>query len=383
MPNPLLPFAGATPGASPGGGGPINYMQQFGLGSGMPYGSNPGAYSSTPGNLPGAPGTSGAGPYGTVPQVPDPSQTQLTTILNDLKNLGNLGNLTTDLNSLIAKNAALPYQMNLPNYNAMTGQSSGNILSLLKGQVPQDVANQLAQLGAERGVATGSIGSPNSNTALMRALGLTSLGLQQQGEGDLTAAINRTPTGKQFDPSSFLISPEFGTEMQYLANLLRAAPDPRQAAEANLLNTLGGLGAGLGNRNNQPNTFMPFLGPGQTPSPYSGGQMPLGGINPTSPGTFGGSANLNPETGLPWDWQTGMQTPPGYSGPPLNGFNFNEGLPQGWQTGMPLEGYQGPQWGGGAYPGTGADLGPGIPYTDTGGTPSFESDTGEDLFGGF
>jgi hypothetical protein len=188
-----------------------------------------------------------------------------------------LGNLGTGINTQIAQQAALPYQLNLPNYGAMTGQSSQNILSLLQGQVPQDVANQIAQMGAERGVGTGSIGSPNSNSALLRSLGLTSLGLQQQGEGELTGAVQRTPTGQQFNPASFLVSPEQAQESQSLANLYSAAPDPTQNALAQLQNVL--LGRSLGNPqtygNNQgffpTSTYQPYT------SPYAGGQQPLGG----------------------------------------------------------------------------------------------------------
>jgi len=318
-----------------------NYLSMFNFGT--PWGQNPrttlpGAPTAGAGNLQGGNPFGGAGPYGGLPSVPDPSQTQLTSILSDIQNLGGLGNLGTGINTQIANQAALPYQLNLPNYGAMTNQSSGNILSLLRGQVPQDVANQISQMGAERGIATGSIGSPNANTALLRSLGLTSLGLQTQGEQELTGAVQRTPTGQQFNPASFLTTPQTQEELQYLANLLASAPDPTQAANASILNALGGLGAGLG-RGGQPGGFSYPLGGGAgLPSglDYTGGQQPLGGG-----GTPGGGLG-----------DYGTTTGPGgttyfdpYTLDPLaNMSNYpNPGLPQDMPPAGPMGGDQG--WG--------------------------------------
>ena len=54
----------------------------------------------------------------------------------------------------------------LPNYNADISTLGTNINSEVSGQLPADVVNQIAQAGAERGVATGSPGSPNANAEL-------------------------------------------------------------------------------------------------------------------------------------------------------------------------------------------------------------------------
>lgn len=208
------------------------------------------------GRLQGTGTQQGSGAFGAVPTVPSPAGTQAAAIGGNIGNLGSLYGLTGSLNTQIAQQAALPYQLNLPNYGAMTGQSSGNILSQLQGQVPQDVSNQLQQMAAERGISTGSIGSPNANTALLRSLGLTSLGLQQQGEQNLTGAIQRTPTGQQFNPQSFLVTPQQQQEAQYLASLYQAAPNPAAAAHAGLKEAQSGLAAGLGSG------FRPYGGGG-------------------------------------------------------------------------------------------------------------------------
>ncbi len=216
--------------------------------TGLPIGGQPtSSITGRPiGSLQGGATQGGQGAFGTVPQIPDPNDTAAAAISGNMGNMAGLYGLTNQLNTLIGNQARLPYELNLPNYTAMTGASSDNILSQLHGQVPTDVSNQLQQLGAERGISTGSIGSPNANTALMRALGLTSLGLQQQGEGNLTAAIGRTPTGKQFDPSSFLVNPADQQMAQFYANLFKAAPDPTAAGNAGIEKLLKGLGLGLG-----------------------------------------------------------------------------------------------------------------------------------------
>lgn len=255
-------------------------------------------------NLPSDPTQAGKGAYGAVPSVPSPTSTQGDVIGGNLQNLGALYGLTGSLNQQIAKQAVLPYQQNLPNYSAMVGQSSGNILSQLKGQVPQDVANQIAQMAAERGVSTGAIGSPNANAALLRSLGLTSLGLQQQGEQNLTGAIGRTPTGQQFNPASFLVTPGQQQEAQWLSNLMGAAPNPAAAAHEALKAGQQGLRTGLG-------TGGPVGGFGGGGGGF--GLDPLGFSNyqTPEPGMFAGGAlgapQANTENAGEWNqWNASM-----------------------------------------------------------------------------
>lgn len=110
------------------------------------------------------------------------------------------------LNRFMSRQAQLPYQANLPGYQSLVGQRSSNIGGLLQGQVPTDVLQQIQQRGAERGVATGSPGSPNANAAWLRALGLTSLGLQQQGSQQLGQAIEQTPVPEIWNPIELYMS---------------------------------------------------------------------------------------------------------------------------------------------------------------------------------
>lgn len=124
--------------------------------------------------------------------------------------------LANQANAFMQQQARLPYAFNLPNYGGMLAQRSKNISGLLAGQVPQDVVQQIQQRGAERGVATGMPGGPNMNTAWLRALGLTSLGLQQQGSQQFSQAIQDTPVSPLFNPLAAYI-PQLQAYQEFLA----------------------------------------------------------------------------------------------------------------------------------------------------------------------
>jgi hypothetical protein len=191
-------------------------------------------------------GPGGPSAYGTKPQVPLPPATAQEAITGNIGNLGSIYGLGAGLNQFQTAQAARQLQQNLPGYQGMITQSSGNIGQMLAGQVPSDVVTNLIQGAAERGIMTGSPGSPNANSALLRALGLTSLGLQQTGEQELTQAIGRTPRPALFQPESMLVSPEQQQAAQYAQALYTAAPDPTAAAQASLATAGAGLRAGLG-----------------------------------------------------------------------------------------------------------------------------------------
>ncbi len=114
--------------------------------------------------------------------------------------------MANQANQFMTQQARMPFQSNLPGYSANVGQRAQNTGSYLRGQVPEDVTNQIMQRGAERGVATGSPGSPNANAAWLRALGLTSLGLQQQGSQQLSQEIQDTPYPQLWNPLELYMS---------------------------------------------------------------------------------------------------------------------------------------------------------------------------------
>lgn len=114
--------------------------------------------------------------------------------------------LASSTNAFMSGQAALPYHLNLPGYGQNTALRSANTTNFLRGQLPQDVINLIQQQGAERGVATGVRGdSPNANAAWLRALGLTSLGLMQQGSQQFSQEISDTPVPEIWNPLSLYV----------------------------------------------------------------------------------------------------------------------------------------------------------------------------------
>lgn len=213
-----------------------------------------------------------------VPTMPNPIYTAGQAISGNIGNLASLYQLGGSLNKWSNQQAAAPFLMNLPDYQSMVEQSSKNIMSNLKGEVAPDVISELLQGAAERGISTG--GGPNANAAYLRALGLTSLGLQKTGEQELTGAIARTPQGKPFDPTTMLVGPQQEQEAAYQASVLASSPDP--AAHAKALEDAanrgiaagGSVGGLMGVNRGAPAATTPFT--------YTGGfgaapAMPTGG----------------------------------------------------------------------------------------------------------
>lgn len=98
--------------------------------------------------------------------------------------------------------APAPLTPSDPKLDALTAQSLKNIGSGLRGELSQDVIQGLTQRGAERGISIGS-NSPNAGAAILRAMGLTSMDVQQAAEKNLqpyqerSAAVNLANIGEQ------------------------------------------------------------------------------------------------------------------------------------------------------------------------------------------
>ena len=233
-----------------------------------------GQFTNSVSNIPLVGGAIGSGldaMYGTKYSVPDPTATAGSAVSGNLANLGNIYNLTQGADTAAAAGAAIPYQMNLPNYEANLTQASTNVGSELSGQLPPDVMRLLQTNAAERGVAGGfGANNPNTSASYLQALGLTSLGEQQQGLQGLEQLISGTPTGPQFNPSSMFVTPEQQEQAQLLANEEAAAPDPELAGLANTFTSLFNLGGATSAANN-----MNFSG-GVTNNMNADGTMDIG-----------------------------------------------------------------------------------------------------------
>lgn len=170
----------------------------------------------------------------------------------------NLTQLVNYINQLNRQGQAAALRARIPRAGALETQSSTNIASELRGQLPSDVIRLMQQQAAERGVNAGIVGSDNESAAYLRALGLTSLNLQQQGQRDLTGALSRNPAAPLFDPTTQLLTPYQSAELQ----LQRERLNQEAEAEANrtalgyagLASRTGGGGGGGGYGYNNPIT---------------------------------------------------------------------------------------------------------------------------------
>lgn len=243
----------------------------------------------------------GESAFGSTPQLPSLQSTQRQAIGGNMTNLGALYGLAGNINQFQNQQAPLGLQENLPGYQNLLGQSSQNTQSLLQGQIPQDVINQLTQQAAERGVAMGSPGSPNANTALLSALGQTSLGLEQQGLQNFQTLAGMTPQVQPMDLSPYMVTPAQQQDVASSQAIYNAAPNPAAAAQANLGAAQAGIGAGRA------------MGPAVPPAPSVPGL-------PTSTGVSG-----NPQGGTTYG---GVVYPAG-SAPTAGGTRYAGGTPGG------------------------------------------------------
>lgn len=257
---------------------------------------------------------SGTGAYGTVPATSNPLDTQKDAIEGNATNLSELYGLATDVNAFSNKQAALGYQMNMPNYTSILGNLSNNALEESRGGITSDEMTNLVNTAAERGISTGLPTAGITNTSLLRAVGTNTRKQQQQGLSDFSTLMGLTPVGKQFDVNSWLVTPEQQQEAQTNANVLASSPNPTESAAAELAAARNGVSTG-----NQPTsittpkTTLPTSGGGVDYTPPSGGQQttPTTTVNTTNrsagTGTVPTSVNYNTGAGtqtgdLVTDW---------------------------------------------------------------------------------
>lgn len=246
-------------------------------------------------------------PYGGKPIVPNPNATASSAISGNAANLPGAFNLAGQVNAFNQGQLLDQYSMAIPNYSNLVGQESGIVGNELKGQLPQDVINQITQRAAERGVITG-IDSPAANAALIRSLGLNSLQLQQQGFGNFGQMIAQAPKAPLFNLESEFVTPEDIQAADWMRNEIAAAPDPQAAAQLAI-----GLGQGpsastwpgankgnMASINAGPPAYRPAPGSKATNVPVwaQDSMGTIGGVNPFTPAPAGYDQAYFPNYGV-------------------------------------------------------------------------------------
>lgn len=202
-------------------------------------------------DLPAYPALQGANynpAFGGTPATPNPLATAKEAATGNLALLPDLKKLGYQTNEKLENQ----YTRRLPGYDQMAATSSGNIQSLLQGQIPDDVRMLIEQNAAERGAGRGMSGADIGNLDYLRALGLTSLDLQGKGEAGFTGAMNRVNQIPFFDFSKFFVTPEQEQEAAVAASNIASAPNPAAASAEEKRNLLQGLGVGTGTGTGAP-----------------------------------------------------------------------------------------------------------------------------------
>lgn len=154
---------------------------------------------------------------------------------------------------------------------------------LLRGEIPQDVRDQVQRSSAYQSLSGGYAGSQMAHSLTARDLGLTSLDLMGRGAslagqgGNAAQRWAQLAKGEMLDPSSMFVTPQqtaaFDLENRILEQQSKqfqynvdAAPDPVAAGISNTIMSLvgaylgGGMGGGKGGQAgvaqyDQSNTF--------------------------------------------------------------------------------------------------------------------------------
>lgn len=173
----------------------------------------------------------------------------------------------------------------LPGYSDMVKQGSKNTLSLLKGEIPQDVQQRVRSTDAFQSLMGGFAGSDMSKALTARDFGLTSLQLMGQG----TNSAQQWANIAHGNVSPMLINPGEQADVTMRNNLYRqatqqfkenvmAAPDPAAAGLFNTISTIGSTAASFG---------LGMMG-GKAPAPVMAGSSAFGGGGSGQGGTQSG-----------------------------------------------------------------------------------------------
>ena len=208
-------------------------------------------------------------PESAIYQPVDITDSQRQAIQGNLENLDSSVALADMTNLAVDEGALAHLERILPGSGQQLGQISDQTGSYLRGEIPQDVRDQILRETASIG---GQLGTPGTSANTMnRNLGLTSLDLNARGQSlfaSMAQLANTTisPMQNQFQPQQNFLTPQerLGADIQQRENvtqsnlnaaMLAAEADPGAAGlyNQNLQSQLaaagmmsgGNVGAGL------------------------------------------------------------------------------------------------------------------------------------------
>lgn len=218
----------------------------------------------------------------------------------------------------------------LPGLGEANTAATSNVLAQLRGELPQDVLEQIQNNAARFGVQSGMPGSQFAGNRGLRDLGLTSLQVQQQGLGNLNSLATQTAATQVLNPQLAAQIAETNSQNAAAADPTKKASYAKSLFDQYLAATIPGGGSRSAPRPQQQTGGNSGYVPQQQPSIYPA-QNILGGTTgydsngyPTAsyaPGAFAGTngntmGNVKPATFGNYDAQGNYLPPPsGIPGP--------------------------------------------------------------------
>lgn len=155
---------------------------------------------------------------------------------------GNLGGLGGIIGSITGSQSSALRDQYPDEYFSTLGTLLGNTGRRAKGDI-SDLLPELQQTSAENAVYGGMSGSQAENTKLLRDLGLTRYGVQNEAINSLGKIQGEIPTVRPFDPSGIIASQLAAQER---ADMYASAPVPEDAYRRAMGAAGGGGGGGTG-----------------------------------------------------------------------------------------------------------------------------------------
>lgn len=186
----------------------------------------------------------------------NPTQVQQRTIAGNLLNAQGAFDLANLANTFSTEQLLKQLETMLPGFGQMRDQITGILGGKLRGEVPRDVQNLLERNAAERGITLGTSGSQFQQFDELRNLGLTSLGIQNEGLGQASNWLRSMPQAPQMDFTSMFFTPqqrlnfEFqqaqaNKPIEWLNNQIDALPSNIERAAAGFLDWAATTGTSI------------------------------------------------------------------------------------------------------------------------------------------
>ncbi len=169
--------------------------------------------------------------FGKKPVIPQTGDSAATAIAANQKNLPAAQALGAGINSFNQDQLLAMLRKAIPGYDEIIGKQKSILESEMKGEIPQDVADNIKRNAAVRSTYGGFGGSGMARNMTGRDLGLTSLAITDRaldaGSRWMQNMKNLSVPG-QFDITSMFISPDQQFQRDLLAAGVEAAPDPEK-----------------------------------------------------------------------------------------------------------------------------------------------------------